>query len=121
MQVFGFDLLPYPEHLDHLKVDGELPYPLPKRHFRPESAVSNYKEHLDAWALMDKNEVSPVRGEPIEPPSLLFGLTLFPWTHPPTATSKPSGVSQNALYLYPNQLKNSNSGYYNHLVPFPRN
>jgi len=54
MQVFGFDLLPYPEHLDHLKVDGELPYPLPKRHFRPESAVSNYKEHLDAWALMDK-------------------------------------------------------------------
>ena len=54
MQVFGFDLLPYPEHLDHLKVDGELPYPLPKRHFRPESAVSNYKEHLDAWALMDE-------------------------------------------------------------------
>ena len=54
MQVFGFDLLPYPEHLDHLKVDGELPYPLPKRHFRPESAVSSYKEHLDAWALMDE-------------------------------------------------------------------
>jgi hypothetical protein len=24
MQVFGFDLLPYPEHLDHLKVNGEL-------------------------------------------------------------------------------------------------
>ena len=29
MQVFGFDLLAYPEHMDHLKVDGELPYPLP--------------------------------------------------------------------------------------------
>ena len=29
MRIFGFDLLPYPEHLDHLKVDGELPYPQP--------------------------------------------------------------------------------------------
>src|SRR5262245_45609214 len=54
MRVFGFDLLPYPEHLDHLKVDGELPYPLPKRHFRPELAVQNYREHLDAWALMEE-------------------------------------------------------------------
>ena len=54
MKVFGFDLLPYPEHLDHLKVDGELPYPLPKQHFRPDLAVSNYKEHLDAWALMEE-------------------------------------------------------------------
>src|SRR6266487_1788886 len=54
MRVFGFDLLPYPEHLDHLKVDGELPYPLPKKHFRPELAVRNYREHLDAWALMEE-------------------------------------------------------------------
>ncbi|MCI0786643.1 MAG: LLM class flavin-dependent oxidoreductase [Chloroflexi bacterium] len=54
MKVFGFDLLPYPEHMDHLKVDGELPYPLPKQHFRPELAVSNYREHLDAWALMEE-------------------------------------------------------------------
>ena len=38
MRIFGFDLLPYPEHLDHLKVDGELPYPLPGEHFRPELA-----------------------------------------------------------------------------------
>ena len=53
MRVFGFDLLPYPERLDHLKVDGELPYPLGKSHFRPELAVQNYKEHLDAWALME--------------------------------------------------------------------
>ena len=26
MRPFGFDLLPYPERLDHVKVDGELPY-----------------------------------------------------------------------------------------------
>jgi alkanesulfonate monooxygenase SsuD/methylene tetrahydromethanopterin reductase-like flavin-dependent oxidoreductase (luciferase family) len=54
MQVFGFDLLAYPEHMDHLKVNGELPYPLPKRHFRPDLAVQNYREHLDAWALMEE-------------------------------------------------------------------
>jgi alkanesulfonate monooxygenase SsuD/methylene tetrahydromethanopterin reductase-like flavin-dependent oxidoreductase (luciferase family) len=54
MRIFGFDLLPYPEHLDHLKVDGELPYPLPGKHFRPELAVRNYREHLDAWALMEE-------------------------------------------------------------------
>jgi alkanesulfonate monooxygenase SsuD/methylene tetrahydromethanopterin reductase-like flavin-dependent oxidoreductase (luciferase family) len=54
MKVFGFDLLPYPEHLDHLKVDGELPYPLSGKHFRPELAVSNYREHLNAWALMEE-------------------------------------------------------------------
>src|SRR5262249_11082149 len=51
--VFGFDLLPYPEHLDHLKTDGELPYPLPRKHFRPPLAVQTYREHLDAWALME--------------------------------------------------------------------
>ena len=54
MRIFGFDLLPYPEHLDHLKTDGELPYPLPKRHFRPDVAVRTYAEHLDAWALMEE-------------------------------------------------------------------
>jgi alkanesulfonate monooxygenase SsuD/methylene tetrahydromethanopterin reductase-like flavin-dependent oxidoreductase (luciferase family) len=54
MQVFGFDLLAYPEHMDHLKVNGELPYPLPKRHFRPDMAVRNYDEHLDAWVLMEE-------------------------------------------------------------------
>jgi alkanesulfonate monooxygenase SsuD/methylene tetrahydromethanopterin reductase-like flavin-dependent oxidoreductase (luciferase family) len=54
MQVFGFDLLPYPEHMDHLKQDGELPYPLAKRHFRPETAVRNYRDHLDAWVLMEE-------------------------------------------------------------------
>jgi alkanesulfonate monooxygenase SsuD/methylene tetrahydromethanopterin reductase-like flavin-dependent oxidoreductase (luciferase family) len=54
MKVFGFDLLPYPDHLDHLKVDGELPYPLSGKHFRPELAVSNYREHLNAWALMEE-------------------------------------------------------------------
>jgi Luciferase-like monooxygenase len=54
MQVFGFDLLAYPEHMDHLKVDGELPYPLPKQHFRPDMAVRNYAEHLDAWVQMEE-------------------------------------------------------------------
>jgi hypothetical protein len=32
MRVFVFDLLPYGEHLDHLKEGNELPWPLPKRH-----------------------------------------------------------------------------------------
>jgi len=54
MQVFGFDYLAYPEHMDHLKVNGELPYPLSKRHFRPELAVRNYREHLDAWEFMEE-------------------------------------------------------------------
>lgn len=54
MKIFGFDLLPYPEHLDHLKVDGELPYPLSGKHFKPALAVRNYREHLDAWALMEE-------------------------------------------------------------------
>ncbi|RPJ37280.1 MAG: LLM class flavin-dependent oxidoreductase [Planctomycetaceae bacterium] len=54
MQVFGFDLLAYPERMDYLKVNGELPYPLPKRYFRPDMAVQNYREHLDAWALMEE-------------------------------------------------------------------
>lgn len=54
MQVFGFDLMAYPERLDHLKIGTELPYPLPKKHFRADVAVSNYREHLDAWALMDE-------------------------------------------------------------------
>lgn len=54
MQVFGFDLMAYPERLDHLKVGAELPYPLPKKHFKADVAVRNYREHLDAWALMDE-------------------------------------------------------------------
>ena len=54
MRVFGFDLLPYPERLDHLKVDGELPYPLARRHFQPALAVQAYREHLDAWARMEE-------------------------------------------------------------------
>ena len=54
MQVFGFDLVAYPEHFDHLKVSGELPYPLPKQYFRPALVVRNYREHLEAWALMEE-------------------------------------------------------------------
>ncbi len=54
MQVFVFDLLAYGEHLDHLKVDNELPYPLSARHFEPDVAVRTYAEHLDAWEEIDR-------------------------------------------------------------------
>src|SRR5215467_9657639 len=54
MKVFVFDLLPYAEHLDHLKDGKELPWPLPRRHFKPEVATRTYAEHLDAWEAMDR-------------------------------------------------------------------
>jgi alkanesulfonate monooxygenase SsuD/methylene tetrahydromethanopterin reductase-like flavin-dependent oxidoreductase (luciferase family) len=54
MRVFIFDLLPYGEQLDHLKVGTELPYPLPRRHFKPEVAAATYAEHLDAWEEADR-------------------------------------------------------------------
>jgi alkanesulfonate monooxygenase SsuD/methylene tetrahydromethanopterin reductase-like flavin-dependent oxidoreductase (luciferase family) len=56
VRVFVFDLLPYAEHLDHLKppAETELPWPLPKRHFKPEVAVRTYAEHLEAWELLDR-------------------------------------------------------------------
>lgn len=54
MKVFVFDLLPYGEHLEHLKQGKELPWPLPKRHFKPEVAVRTYAEHLEAWETMDR-------------------------------------------------------------------
>ena len=54
MKVFVFDLLAYGEQLDHLKIGNELPYPLPKRHFKPEIAARTYAEHLDAWEELDR-------------------------------------------------------------------
>lgn len=54
MKVFGFDFVAYPERLDHLKVGADLPWPLSKEHFRPDAAVSTYREHLDGWELMDE-------------------------------------------------------------------
>ena len=67
MRVFGFDLLPYPEHLDHLKVDGELPYPLPARHFRPELAVRNYREqdggHLGVGRMYPFCDIDDVQAD----------------------------------------------------------
>jgi len=54
VKVFVFDLLPYAEHLEHLKQGKELPYPLPRRHFKPEVAVRTYEEHLTAWEEMDR-------------------------------------------------------------------
>ena len=54
MKVFVFDLVPYGEHLDHLKNGKELPSPLRRRHFKPEVAVRTYAEHLSAWEAMDR-------------------------------------------------------------------
>jgi len=54
MKVFVFDLLPYGEHLDHLKVGTELPFPLEKRHFKADVAVRTYAEHLAAWEELDR-------------------------------------------------------------------
>jgi alkanesulfonate monooxygenase SsuD/methylene tetrahydromethanopterin reductase-like flavin-dependent oxidoreductase (luciferase family) len=54
VKVFVFDLLPYAEHLEHLKQGKELPYPLPRRHFKPEVAVRTYEEHLTAWEELDR-------------------------------------------------------------------
>ena len=39
MKVFVFDLLAYGKHLDDLKVDNELPYPLTRQHFDAEIAT----------------------------------------------------------------------------------
>jgi len=56
MKVFCFDLLPYGEELDQLKPEGskELPWPLPRRHFKPEVAARTYEEHLQVWEEMDR-------------------------------------------------------------------
>src|SRR5579884_2735400 len=54
VKVFVFDLLPYPENLDHLKVGKELPWPLPGRHFDPEVGARAYAEHLEAWEELDR-------------------------------------------------------------------
>ena len=54
MKVFVFDLLPYGENLEHLRVGKELPYPLSKQYFKADVAVKTYAEHLDAWELLDK-------------------------------------------------------------------
>ena len=54
MRVFVFDLMPYGEDLDHLKEGKELPWPLPKQHFKPEVAVRTYEEHLEAWEELDR-------------------------------------------------------------------
>jgi alkanesulfonate monooxygenase SsuD/methylene tetrahydromethanopterin reductase-like flavin-dependent oxidoreductase (luciferase family) len=54
VKVFVFDLLPYGENLEHLRVGKELPYPLSKKYFKADVAVRTYAEHLDAWELLDK-------------------------------------------------------------------
>ncbi len=54
MKVFVFDLVPYAQHLDHLRVDGSLPYPMEKKYFDPRVAVKTYAEHLDAWVELER-------------------------------------------------------------------
>ena len=54
IKVFVFDLLAYGEQLEHLKIDSELPYPLPKKYFKPEVAARTYAEHLEAWEELDR-------------------------------------------------------------------
>jgi alkanesulfonate monooxygenase SsuD/methylene tetrahydromethanopterin reductase-like flavin-dependent oxidoreductase (luciferase family) len=54
VKVFVFDLLPYGENLEHLRVGKELPYPLSRQYFKPDIAVQTYAEHLDAWELLDQ-------------------------------------------------------------------
>jgi alkanesulfonate monooxygenase SsuD/methylene tetrahydromethanopterin reductase-like flavin-dependent oxidoreductase (luciferase family) len=54
MKVFVFDLLAYDQHLDHLKVGSELPYPLGKVHFDAATAVPTYDEYLQTWEEMDR-------------------------------------------------------------------
>ena len=54
MKVFVFDLLAYGQHLDHLKVDNELPYPLGKQYCDPAIVMKTYEEHLEAWELLDQ-------------------------------------------------------------------
>jgi alkanesulfonate monooxygenase SsuD/methylene tetrahydromethanopterin reductase-like flavin-dependent oxidoreductase (luciferase family) len=54
VKVFVFDLLPYGENLEHLKVGAELPWPLTREHFNPEVAARTYAEHLEAWEELDR-------------------------------------------------------------------
>jgi alkanesulfonate monooxygenase SsuD/methylene tetrahydromethanopterin reductase-like flavin-dependent oxidoreductase (luciferase family) len=54
MKVIVFDLVPYAAELDHLKENGELPYPLAGRHFDPAVAARTYEEHLEAWEEIDR-------------------------------------------------------------------
>jgi alkanesulfonate monooxygenase SsuD/methylene tetrahydromethanopterin reductase-like flavin-dependent oxidoreductase (luciferase family) len=47
--------VPYGENLEHLKEgQTELPWPLPRRHFKPDVAVATYEEHLQAWEELDR-------------------------------------------------------------------
>jgi hypothetical protein len=54
MKVIVFDLVPYAAELEQLKEGGELPYPLPGRHFDPAVAARTYEEHLQAWEELDR-------------------------------------------------------------------
>ena len=57
MKVFVFDLLAYGEHLDHLKVGNELPYPLsrgissPTSRCAPTPSTSTPGRRSTGWAM----------------------------------------------------------------------
>src|ERR1700752_3704229 len=73
MRVFGFDLLAYPEHMDHLKVDGELPYPLPKHH----------EHHTSPYGLMTSpNLMAAAASQRTHRMKLLIYGNLFPIHNP---------------------------------------
>ena len=88
MRVFGFDLLAYPENMDHLKVDGELPYPLSKEHFRPQQAVQNYRDHLEAWSYMEQLGFDGIGFN--EHHTSPYGMMTSPTSWPPPSPSAPS-------------------------------
>jgi alkanesulfonate monooxygenase SsuD/methylene tetrahydromethanopterin reductase-like flavin-dependent oxidoreductase (luciferase family) len=54
VNIFVFDLMPYSENVEHLRQGKELPWPLPKKHFKPEVAAQTYAEHLEAWEALDR-------------------------------------------------------------------
>src|SRR6185437_14376135 len=55
VRVIVMDLLAYGENLDPLKGGArELPWPLPRRHFKPDVAVATYREHLECWQELER-------------------------------------------------------------------
>jgi alkanesulfonate monooxygenase SsuD/methylene tetrahydromethanopterin reductase-like flavin-dependent oxidoreductase (luciferase family) len=54
MKVYVWDLLPYDAHFEDFKADRYIPYPLPGRHFDPETGARSFEEHLRIWAELDR-------------------------------------------------------------------
>jgi hypothetical protein len=58
----------YPEHFDHLKVNGALPDPLPKKYFRPALTVRIFPGYPRAAAVLSWRASAPLA---IAPKSLI--------------------------------------------------